>query len=232
MVTRFHAVESILLPNWSDAECPWCVERQAVESLAARFVGEGSAIPVKLEQRLLRLRHTPVGLRDDLFIDTSNDWHAPMRKPWELGPTSVFDDEENGQTPMSQTEIFAAVASGIQGLRAGNSLYERPAFPLSLALDPLFWLTGRFYDPALTASILRSCRRHDVRASDLDGPLLAGVRERLDRHGFERLQGELIFAIGRGFLPSPVQEELVPIVLDGAVHDGIRELLVDLLAAG
>lgn len=186
--SRFHRVETLLLPDWGEAECPWCWELRQLEA-----VGRTLPPTESLRERWHALRDTRRGLRESLFLPwMPEEVDSLPVSVWKLGPGSVFRAK-------NEMDLFVAVASSVQSLRAAGDLRERPMFPLSYVLNPSFWLSGRYYDPVIVAAILRATRRHDIRATQIEAELLKGMSHRLD-HG-DDLRGELLLAMARGHLP-------------------------------
>lgn len=216
---RFHPVETLLLPDWDKPECPWCWELRQLE----RF-GDEVPLTEKLEERWEMLRNTSRGLRDSLFIPWAHDGDDALPVPvWQLGPGSIF----RARTEM---DLFVAVASALQSLRAAGDLTERYRYPLAQALDPAFWLSGRYYDPVIAAAILRATRRHDIRTFQLDPDLQEGVSSRLRNP--DDLRGELVMAAARGHLP--IAPEIAPdgsLAIDPAADPGFAGLMRRILEA-
>jgi hypothetical protein len=212
---RFHRVETLLLPNWGRSECPWCWELRRFEELE-------SALPQteRFAKRKKDLENTEDGLHDSLFIPwLGDDGGLPPEATWELGPGSVFPAD-------SQTDLFAAVASAIQSLRSAGDLTEQPQYPLARVLGFDRWLIGRYYDPVITAAILRSTHRHDLRTAKIEPALLKATSERLQEEPSRGVRGELIMAAARGHLP--IGSELAPdgeLVNDPRVDVGIAGLM-------
>jgi len=207
---NFHAIEQLLLPNWGKPDCPWCWELRQLEEL-------GGEVPITtgLEQRLKALADR-AGLRDSLFIPWVPEAEDPLPvSPWKLTEESVFHAH-------SQVEMFAAVASAVQSIRATGDLSERHSYPLTQVLDPKCWLTGRFYDSVIAASILRCTRRHDLRATKLDPLLLEGVEKRA---AIEDMRGELLMAVGRGHLPLDPDLIATGGILDGPADPGFAGMM-------
>lgn len=186
---RFHPVESLLLPNWDHKDCPWCWETRLLEDLAQSLPQSD-----KLSGRIELLEDVRHGLRGDLFLPWSANGEPLPVKVWTLGPGSVFHADTEG-------ELFAAVASSIQSMRSAGVLTDRLTYPLAYVLDPGYWLTGRYYDPAITGAILRATHRHDLRTAYVEPELNSGLDQRLAEPASRELRGELLLAIARGHLP-------------------------------
>lgn len=107
-------------------------------------------------------------------------------------------------TPTSEADLFVTVASAAQELRSSDELHPDDYHqPLAKVLDPYLYLRGRYYDPVIIASILRSTRRHDLRASSVENLLRRAVAEKLQHSVYRELRGELLLAIAHGKLPRP-----------------------------
>lgn len=187
---RFHPVESLLLPNWDHQDCPWCWEAKLLDNLAHSLPQSD-----KLSARIEALEDVRHGLKGNLFLPWSATGEPLPVKTWVLGPNSIFHTDTEG-------EMFTAVASAIQSMRSAGTLTEHLTYPLAYVLDPGYWLTGRYYDPAITAAILRATRRHDLRTAYVDPELNTGLERRLDELASRELRGELLLAIARGHLPA------------------------------
>jgi hypothetical protein len=185
--SRFHQVETLLLPDWGKSECPWCWELRQLE----RF---GHTLPQtdRLMQRWRRLK-AKEGLEDSLFLPwlTEGKDTLPV-SVWELGEGSVFHAK-------SEIDLFVAVASVVQSMRNSEELSERQMFPVGRVLDPASWLTGRYYDSVIPAAILRATRRHDIRAPEIELELVKGMAPRFSNH--DDLRGEMLLAMARRQLP-------------------------------
>jgi len=190
---RFHAVETLLLPDWDDSECPWCWEQRQLDHLSSRLKPSDA-----LERRRDALSSTAGGLRESLFIPWLDGGVESLPvSTWKLGSGSIFHVE-------SQVELFAAVASALQRLRVAGELGEKYEFPFARVLERQAWLEARFYDPVITAAFLRATKRHDLRAFTIEPELAKGVRTRFEEKGSPDLRGELILAVARGHLPGPL----------------------------
>lgn len=187
---RFHAVERLMLPNWDETECPWCWELRRLEELGSDLV-----LTERLEARGEALRDSARGLRSSLFIPwPGSESEAGTQSTWTLGPGSIFHVR-------SEADLFAAVASAVQSLRAAGDLTERHQYPLARVLAFEHWLTGRYYDPVITAAILRATRRHDLRTAKIEPGLRRATARRLRENGSRGLRGEVMMAAARGHLP-------------------------------
>ena len=195
---RFLSVERLFLPNWGKLECRWCAELRILSDL-----------PHDLRNRRLVLDRLevlgrPEGLATGLFLPWSSDDPKTVNQYWKLGRRSVFGEVQGA-------DLAVSVAASIQQLRgrrrqpdgtwAESELDEVFRSPLSKVLDPQFYLSGRYYEPVLVASILRSSRRHDIRAPGNDSVLRDHVEALADQESSKELHGEFMLAIALDQLP-------------------------------
>jgi adenine/guanine phosphoribosyltransferase-like PRPP-binding protein len=216
---RFHYVELLVLPNWGRDECPWCVE---ADLLAAH--GHLVAGNLTLARRAGVLRDTAAGLSHDLFMHWLRD-RGLTTDPFLLGPGSIFSAQD-------EAELFACLASSLQVLRNNSELNERFTLPVAKVLNRSFTFSGRFYDTAITACLLRATRRHDLRAATTDPDLEAEVRTRLRDAAVSGMQGELLFALQRGHLPGQSLPEVRHVIEDEAAESGLSTVLGAALSVG
>lgn len=230
---RFAAVETLYLPDWSEAECPWCLEHRLLEGLGDAI----RALPMIRDR--LSLLSEPGGLADGLFLPWPSDvvddlplpgdeqgWkEAAQNAPnperyagryWELNPGSVFGD-------LQGADLMVSVASSVQRLRMGPPgavdgeprLDEVFRSPISKTLDPNLYLLGRFYEPVLIAAILRACRAWDVRSPEADVELARRMAEHLTYlTSSGGMVGELLLQAALGRLP--VVAEFARLGADGS----------------
>lgn len=211
---HFHPVETVLLPHWDDSDCPWCFELALLRSSRDPEAPHSET----LAERFYALTDTQHGLHKNLFLPwgrQATNWGTPR---WELGPGSIFHTDTEG-------ELYAAVASAVQSLRAAGDLRETFAPPLSKVLDPIYWMDGRYYDAILTACLLRSTRRHDLRATPVDAELIRGLDSRLADSQFRPLRAELLLASGRGHLPTPSPNVLSRVLLDPEADPAVATMI-------
>lgn len=140
------AIHELCLPNWQQADCPWCTE----ERIYRQMLREGHYLPDYLLQRLDRLMQRDIGLVDDLFLV------SPDTPALRLFTGSVFVAEG-----APQATIFAAVASAVQHLRtAGPGLQPtlgQRRYPVATVLKAREYLKSVYKDSVLRAAILRAC---------------------------------------------------------------------------
>jgi adenine/guanine phosphoribosyltransferase-like PRPP-binding protein len=209
---NFRWVEKMLLPDWHERQCPWCVEREAIE-LGMESI-DAVINSVDLQDRYERLMDTDSGLLDNLFLFWSNA--EDCEKLLSLGPNSIFKGRES--KPLTQVELFVSVANAIQVMRSEGLLNEVFTTPIAKIIDPEKSLTIRYYDRVITACILRATKNHDVLAPNVDARLIAITNEMLADSSASELISEVLFAIAVGKLPSA--SELDRDALSNAFYEG------------
>jgi hypothetical protein len=199
---NFYRVESMLLPNWNKEECPWCWEFDQI----TRY-GDVIRNSKMMFGRYEMLKNTRQGLQSKIFLH----WSSPEEsaKQLRLGPGSTFGSN------LSDVEVFASVASAIQSLRDMGDLNERYTQPIGRVLEPEFYLEGRYYDPVITASIVRAARRCDIRSTLTDADLLPCLRERLESSAATELRPELMLGVAQSKLPTPSLSDMSTWAVEG-----------------
>jgi hypothetical protein len=139
------AIHEICLPNWQEADCPWCIEA----ALYRRMLKNGAVLPEPLQARLDLLTDRDTGLVEGLFFV------APDVMPMRLYSGSIFLPPG---TP--QATVFAAIGSALQQLRTTGS-DRRPTlgprrYPIATVLKALEYLKNVYKDSVLRAAILRA----------------------------------------------------------------------------
>ena len=178
--------ESILLPDWGEGLCPWCIELQQLELASHQL----SDLP-SLKARADKLANKSRGISDDIFMR----WEDPPDH-FRLGDHSLL-----GPASMSHAEAFAAVASALQLLRNKKDLDEEYRPPVAKVLGPEYWLEGTLFDCVLTASVLRASRRHDLRSTPTESELIGKLNSFLPNESHRGVRSELLLAIAQSKLP-------------------------------
>lgn len=178
-----HSVEDLLLPNMDENDCPWCWERSLLHDYGRR----GEEIASELIDRAEVLNGN--GLTTGLFWGL-NDATLP------LGPESVL-----GSVALTDAQIFASVASGLQWLRSEGKLDAEFTPPVAKVLDPAFWADGRFYAEPITASILRAANKHDLTAPIAGREFSRAMQTRWEEAPSANLRIEMLLATIAGKLP-------------------------------
>jgi hypothetical protein len=150
------AVEEVLLPDWQQNHCPWCVEKRLYQEWSAKHATMPDALLDRLE---VLSRSTPEGLQDDLFLQ------FPEYAPFRIGPGSFF-----APGCSSQSEVFAAVASALQYLRTqtinGQITLGPRRFPVATVLKHEDYLLHTWTDTILRASVLRAATFDELTYAD------------------------------------------------------------------
>lgn len=138
-------VETVILPDWREQDCPWCCERRLYEAWQ-----NSASLSDSLVERLAHLSGSVVsGLAEELYLE------FPGLPSMSLGPNSLFT-----RNSANQAEVFAAVSSALQQLRSARST-EKPAlgprrFPISTVLNHRDYLRSKWTDSILRATFLRA----------------------------------------------------------------------------
>jgi hypothetical protein len=183
-----NAVEYVLLPDWREHRCPWCMEIRLYE----RWLERQGSMPSALLERLEELsRSNRAGLVDNLFFQ------FPNSNAFKLGPDSLFAPEH-----AAQAEVFAATASAIQYLRTNPSgdqpLLGPRRFPISTVLAYVDYCRSKWTDSILRASILRAASVDELTYADggLEGDRTAAILDliRQSADGEHEIALELLLA--------------------------------------
>jgi hypothetical protein len=137
----FHAIESLLLPNWGEHDCPWCLEHKVQERLPERFRRTNFLADVS-------------GKSSDLVALPEG-----QAQP-QLMPSSLF-----GPPSMTQSNLFCLVAALIQSLRTkakgGIPRLGADIFLVTTTLDMEEYM-AYYTDPLLVALFLRATRSNEL----------------------------------------------------------------------
>ena len=215
-------VEFVLLPDWKEDRCPWCLE----QSLYRKLVLDRDELPAFLARRSAELEqsHSDQGGFSRIFLIHGDE------DTFRLTSNSIFLDKG-----ASHPEIFAAVASAIQRLRVHEdplSSLARQHYPQLNCLDPGDYLGTTFGDPVLRASILRAAQRVElVRVSGEDeqkrSDAMRGIilNEHTDEHCIAL---EILLAGALEKLPkmvlSPAESGILRRLKLGSVADALLNL--------
>ncbi|MEO6471443.1 MAG: hypothetical protein ABIO14_06530, partial [Aeromicrobium sp.] len=214
--TSFHPVEEVLLPNWGDEECPWCLEIDEIASYSG--MPPGGEHSQEMLERAELLSKPYSGLQTGLF------WSADGGN-MPLGSGSIFAPED-----ATEAELYFAVASSIQEMRSAGKLDDDFAPPVAKVLVPEFWSQGRFYAPAITAAILRAARPHDIMPPQPSRKLRTSVANRLAEAAGHSIQREFLLAIGLRKLPwsDAAEAALVDDANDHVIQDFLLKKILSL----
>ena len=164
------AVETVILPNWKDADCPWCQELYALRDHVSDHDSANFEAEAKI--RLAQLSHDPAfGRGNNIFL-----------KPKSASRLSFTSSSFFGPKTASDAWIIGCVASAIQWLRTAESesFTKRPRlgprrFPIVTVLRHGAYLKHTWTDSLLRAAIIRSAQPYELVYSDPDSE-----RERIE----------------------------------------------------
>jgi hypothetical protein len=141
----FESVEKLILPNWDEASCPWCRERELMQAHAKYLVGRD---PAEYEN--------DGGFSESIFAVSS----AFRRDDFELKSGSFF-----GPTGLTQASTFALLAGTIQTLRTkrfgDTPLLGARHYLVSVVLG-LAVYQQYFTDSVLVGSFLKCLFAHEL----------------------------------------------------------------------
>lgn len=191
-------VESVILPNWNEDECPWCKELEFHRDVV-KNLGESEDVRQPILDRLLALQNAPEsgGLTADAF------WLWPSQSRFVLERGSLFLNKY-----ATEADVFAAVASALQQMRTWTDKQRLEAhYPHVTVLDTSDYLGNTFYESVLRVAILRAATRAELERwkDDKERERREMVREFLlvdsTDHGAMHL--ELLLGIVTRKIPKP-----------------------------
>jgi hypothetical protein len=148
-------VEKLVLPDWPEAECPWCQELEIL-----RAVGKKNGDwPRRIARRMRELTDKAVekstSRNTEAFLRPGHcEAEAPVLLQLRAG--SIF-----GPEGMNDIEVFVSVASALQELRNQNGTGMR-SFPSVHLLKSEEYLGAQFSESILRASLVRAARRLEM----------------------------------------------------------------------
>lgn len=151
-------VDLIVLPNWHESNCPWCLEARRIPKLLKEFdFAEVNAVFVN-RQALLN--------EGPLHSDKTFLCRNPDGGRLGFGKDSVFAYKSD-----DDPWVFASVASHIQQMRNGvnpKQLHRlaRPQGPLCTMLKYEEYLERKYTDSLLRAAIIRASQSYELVYSD------------------------------------------------------------------
>lgn len=191
-----NAVETIVLPDWDESNCPLCVE----ERLVSRILEDGlDHLSDSVTERLELLRSSQEkGLVDQVFFQPRTC--SPLR----LGINSYF-----GPEGMREASVMAAVASAVQMLRVNDDTSNRleyHGFPLRTVFSKKS--LDSYTDGIIRAAIFRALDAFEIRRVERkkDSELVDWARQifKGDKDDDPQMYAELALAIGLRKLPADV----------------------------
>jgi len=158
---KVECIEQIVLPNWEESECPWCLEYQQLSDMIRSQIFSKNSHELMLKrQRHLQIASDAEGLINQVF------WIPPRQQRPTLGPGSIFIGHEG----VSEADVVASVASAIQRMRVDPMEENRLSseYPLPRILSPKNYLgeSPRFNEAILKMAVLRSTRPSELRRWD------------------------------------------------------------------
>jgi hypothetical protein len=148
-------VEFILLPNWSEPECPWCQELGLLEAFEN---AHGEQLEESARGLLAERRRALLDARTNRGLSHGAFWRVAGNSAPSFTANSLFLPNRNSP---ADADIFAAVASVIQRLRSDNNGLH-VEYPHISILNPDAYLGTTFNDVILRMGILRAARRAEL----------------------------------------------------------------------
>lgn len=207
------AVENILLPDWDNAECPWCQESRILDDIIKLNPAEVSQAMVR---RAGRLRSSSQqGLTENVFLPGTDDRDVSFTQG------SFFVD-----FPARPSAVVASVAATLQEMREDSDERKRLS-PTGFPLRSVLGLADldRYSDSMLRAAILRAATAAELRRT---GELEENKRSQWARailqdqsDDAKRLRRELLVAVLMHKLPRQTLD--LP-TLEVLRREGFREI--------
>jgi hypothetical protein len=147
------AVESVVLPDWEKADCPWCQESQILDDIIKANPQSVSQVMV---DRAALLRSSTQGLVDDVFLAGTDDLQVALT----LGSFFVG-------SPARPSVVAASVAAALQEMREEPEHSERLSpngFPLRSVLGVAD--LDRYTDSMLRAALFRAATVAEFRRTE------------------------------------------------------------------
>ena len=150
-------VENIVLPNWGEKNCPWCMEYKWLSHVIRSRSLNGDSLNLAIDRHaLLQSAADSKGLVDDVF------WIPPAQMRPKITRRSIFLPH----TEVAESDVMVSVAGAIQRMRVEGEEARRlrPIFPGPTILSPNNFLgpSPRFNDAILKMAILRAAQTSEV----------------------------------------------------------------------
>ena len=154
-------VEKIILPNWKDDKCPWCLEYKWLsEMISTSSFGKNSSNLAIARRRLLEEASDGLGLVENVF------WVHPRKQRPTITRGSIFLPHIRA----TEADIVASVAGAIQRMRTDtqDACRLKADFPQPRVLSPHNFLgpSPRYNDLILRMSVLRNALPSELRRWD------------------------------------------------------------------
>lgn len=194
---NLNAVETLFLPDWRQAQCPWCREFEFLSRLASLEPDP----PAWLKQRLARLTERERGMREEPLLVLPN-----------VSPRTLGNGSLAGPEGMSSMATLFSVASALQALRNedDNSRRLNPYFPAFqvFGIRNLKNYSEGLLRSVLLRTVLPGEWSETIEVAELEQFLLEAARAQ-DQ---DIILGEVIIAAVRGSIDksvvSAIEEEL------------------------
>ena len=197
------AIETLVIPNWSEDDCPWC---QEVRFHRDAFTTSPSGDQQARSKRLLSLEgEMGKGLSEGLYLRVF-ECH-----PWNIAGGSIF-----AEAGACEASVFLAVASALQVLRTEANESGRPVlgprrFPWATVVEFEKYLVHTYTESIIRAAFLRATTRDEMVYTNVDREKQKASSARAilfsDDRAIYNLAGELAFAIADGKFPEFRREE-------------------------
>ena len=162
-MNNVECLEKIVLPDWREDECPWCLEHEWLSEMIPHtdFSDKSKKLAIA-RHRLLQEAAEARGLINDVF------WIPPRRQRPTITRGSIFLPHSRA----TEADIAASVAGAIQRMRV-NPREERRLkadFPQPRVLSPHNFLgpSPRYNDLVLRMSVLRNTLPGELKRWDDD----------------------------------------------------------------
>ncbi len=213
------AVETLILPDWDEKKCPWCIEKSILSTVISKEEYQDYPLVRSLKRRFYELDNGPeYGLLDNVFYSLNAE-----PKPKFQGKSVMSDN-----TQISEADLVTIIATSIQFLRnVGASV--KPSGRNKLELDyPFFKIIKiksymgadpSFDEGLIKAGILRSSYRDEIFAmSEANRQIqLDGVKRFLKGKDIKKEEicyfiYEIYLALKMKKLPRPLDKKLLGIL--------------------
>lgn len=147
-------VEKVVLPDWSERDCPWCRELAALRLLYKNPECLQSAAKL-VRQRIVDLQKAAIGQG----LVNNAIWRIETRAGPHLTPNSIFLEYRCA----TDADTIAAVAAALQQMRIGAHPDRLEAsYPHVSVIDSEEYFGETFNDVVLRLAILRSSKRSEL----------------------------------------------------------------------
>ena len=181
-------VEKLILPNWNEKKCPWCIENDVLSNIFGSIIIDSAGnIPSSFGKRAGQLAHEWDGI-NNLFFTLRDQQLSP------LSPKSAFITE-----PCSESDIVFIFAHILQLTRIS---FRRKTFNEGYFINPDSFFKD-ITDEVLSAAILKSIgwnELHGIPSPDLE-KMENWIKDLLNSRDRNFALGEVLIANLSGKLP-------------------------------